>query len=255
MEIDDLVGRDIRFLPGVEDFESYPETGMKATVIDVRPYPEDGLFEVSFDYTKFEADNRSFETLRYRGSDGRHVTFRQRDGRATPEPVRRFHTNFTYQAGSWTKPRRVIAKVEWHPDELVPRVGSIVTNLSRPAERVVAFYDQRGTAEQWIKEGKGAIKWTRLSYRTFAADAVRLQLHALACNLDNFLRTLATPEPIKDWSLTNVREKLIEIGARLVRHGRYVAFQMAEVAVPRMQFAEILRLIAELRQPPDPAPA
>src|SRR5205823_14535075 len=61
-----------------------------------------------------------------------------------------------------------------------------------PAERVVAFYNKRGTCEQWIKEGKGAIKWTRLSCRTFAANAVRLQLHALAYNLGNFLRSLAT---------------------------------------------------------------
>jgi hypothetical protein len=91
----------------------------------------------------------------------------------------------------------VIAKVEWHPGELVPRVGFIATNMSRPAERVVAFYNQRGTAEQWIKEGKGAIRWTRLSCRSFAANAVRLQLHALVYNLGNFLRTLATPEPIR----------------------------------------------------------
>ena len=67
-----------------------------------------------------------------------------------------------------------------------------------------------------------------LSCRTFAANAVRLQLHALAYNLGNFLRTLATPEPIKDWSLTNPKEKLIKIGAKVVSHGRYVAFQMAE---------------------------
>ena len=85
----------------------------------------------------------------------------------------------------------MIAKFEWHPGELYPRVGFIVTNMSRPAERVVAFYNKRGTAEQWIKEGKGAIKRTRLSCRTFAANAVRLQLHALAYNLGNFLRTLA----------------------------------------------------------------
>jgi hypothetical protein len=114
-----------------------------------------------------------------------------------PNEVRRFYANFTYRAGSWTKPRRVIAKVEWHPGELYPRVGFIVTNLSRPAERVVAFYNKRGTCEQWIKEGKGAIKWTRLSCQTFAANAVRLQLHALAYNLGNFLRTLATPGPIR----------------------------------------------------------
>jgi hypothetical protein len=172
-----------------------------------------------------------------------------------PIEVRRFYANFRYQAASWKISRRVIAKVEWHPGELVPRIGFVVTNLSRLAERVVAFYNQRGTAEQWIKEGKNAINWTRLSCRSFAANAVRLQLHALAYNLGNFLRTLATPEPIKDWSLTSLKEKLIKIGAKVVSHGRYIAFQMAEAAVPRMLFAEILRLIAELRLPPDPAPA
>ncbi len=116
--------------------------------------------------------------------------------------MRRSHASFHYQAGSWTKPRRVIAKVEWHPGDLYPRVGFLVTNMVRPAENVVAFYNKRGMCEQWIKEGKGAIRWTRLSCHSFAANAVRLQLHALAYNLGNFLRTLATPEPIKDWSLT-----------------------------------------------------
>ncbi len=84
---------------------------------------------------------------------------------------------------------------------------------------------------------------------TFAANAVRLQLHALAYNLGNFLRTLATPEPIKDWSLTSLKEKLIKVGAKVVSHSRYVAFQMAEVAIPRNLFAEILQLITELRPP------
>ena len=97
--------------------------------------------------------------------------------------------------------------------------------------------------------GNGAIKWTRLSCRSFAANAVRLQLHALAYNLGNFLRTLATPEPIKDWSLTSLKERLIKIGAKVVSHGRYVVFQMAEVAIPRNLFADILRLITELRPP------
>ena len=78
-----------------------------------------------------------------------------------PHEVRRCYASFTYQAQSWKKPRRVVAKVEWHPGELCPRVGFIVTNLARPAERIVGFYNHRGTAEQWIKEGKGAIKWTR----------------------------------------------------------------------------------------------
>jgi Transposase DDE domain group 1 len=167
-----------------------------------------------------------------------------------PNEVRRSYANFTHQAGTWTKPRRVVAKVEWHPGELYPRVGFIVTNMARPAENVVAFYNKRGTCEQWIKEGKRAIRWTRLSCRSCGANAVRLQLHTLAYNLGNFLRTLATPEPIKDWSLTSLREKLIKIGAKVVSHGRYVAFQMAEVAIPRNLFADILRLIGELRRPP-----
>jgi hypothetical protein len=127
------------------------------------------------------------------------------------------------------------------------------TYLVRPAKRVVAFYNQHGAAEQWIKEGKGAIKWTRLSCRTFAANAVRLQLHMLAYKIGNFMRTLATPDPIKDRSLTSLKEKLIKVGAKVVSHGRYVAFQMAEVAAPQQRFRGIPSLIARLRAPPAPA--
>src|SRR6516162_8152545 len=167
-----------------------------------------------------------------------------------PHEVRRYHASFTYQAGSWNKPRRVVAKVEWHPGELYPRVGVIVTNMTRPAERVVAFYNQRGTAEQWIKEGKHAVAWTRLSCRRFAANAVRLQLHALAYNLANFLRTLALPAEVSQWSMTTLRERLVKIGARIVRHGRSVIFQLAEVMVPRGLFTQILAAIATLRPTP-----
>jgi hypothetical protein len=166
-----------------------------------------------------------------------------------PNHVRRYYASFSYQAGSWDRKRRVVAKVEWHPGELYPRVGFIVTNLSRPAERVVAFYNQRGTAEQWIKEGKTAIKWTRLSCRRFRHNAVRLQLHALAYNLANFMRTLALPKEVEHWSLTTIREKLVKIGAKVVRHGRYVTFQMAEVAVPGGLLRKILKLIDGLRRP------
>jgi hypothetical protein len=66
---------------------------------------------------------------------------------------------------------------------------------------------------------------------------------------------LTRTSPCEDWSLTSLKEKLIKIGAKVVSHGRYVAFQMAEVAIPRQMFQEILRLIAELRPQPPPAPA
>jgi hypothetical protein len=95
-------------------------------------------------------------------------------------------------------------------------------------------------------------KWTRLSCCSFAANAVRLQLHALAYNLANFMRTLALPETVKHWSLTGLREKLVKIGAKIVMHARYVTFQMAEVAVPSQLFGEILRLIDGLRPRPTP---
>ena len=88
-----------------------------------------------------------------------------------PNEVRRFHGSFSYQAGSWTKPRRVVAKVEWHPCELYPRVGFIVTNLA--AESVFALYNKRGSCEERIKEGKGATNWTRLSLHAAPSPPMR----------------------------------------------------------------------------------
>jgi len=149
-------------------------------------------------------------------------------GRPPKKPIVSY-ASFRYQAKGWVRARRVVAKVEWHQGELYPRVGFMVTNLSRPN--------------------------ARLSCCAFRANAVRLQLFALAYNLANFLRTLALPDEVAQWSLTTLREKLVKIGARIVRHGRYVVFQLAEVAVPRTLFAEILRRIERLRPRPPPLPA
>ncbi len=111
----------------------------------------------------------------------------------------------------------------------------------------MAFYNGRGTAEQWIREGKNAVKWTRLSCRSMQANAVRLQLHALAYNLANFFRTLALPDEVERWSLTTPREKVVKIGAKVIAHARYTTFQMAEVALPRDLFCRILEMIEDLR--------
>ena len=115
------------------------------------------------------------------------------------------------------------------------------------SKRVVRFYNARGTAEQWIKEGKHAVKWTKLSCRRFKDNAARLQLFALAYNLANSLGQLALARSIRSWTLTTLREKLVKIGAKMVTHARYVVFQLAEVAVPRQLFAAILERIARLR--------
>src|SRR5262245_40856053 len=166
-------------------------------------------------------------------------------GRPSHKP-KVLYASFRYQAQSWECARRVVAKVEWHAGELFPRVGFLVTNLRWHSRKVVRFYNRRGTAEQWIKEGKNAVKWTKLSCQRFKDNVARLQLFALAYNLANFLRQLVLPKPIQGWTLTTLREKLIKIGAKVVTHARYVTFQLAEVAVPRQLFAQILERIARL---------
>ena len=131
-----------------------------------------------------------------------------------------FYHSFQYQAKSWHQPRRVVAKVEWHAGELFRCVGFIVTNLTKHSKNVVKFYNGRGIAEQWIKEGKNAVKWTKLSCRTFKDNQTRLQLFTLAYHLANFLRRLALPRDVKHWSLTTLGEKLVKIGAKVTRHAK-----------------------------------
>jgi len=161
-----------------------------------------------------------------------------------------FFQSFQYQAKSWQYSRRVVTKVEWHAGKLFPRLGLIVTNLNKHSKNVVKFYNGRGTAEQRIREGKNAVKWTKLSCRTFKDNQTRLQLFALAYKLANFLRRLALPYDVKHWLLTTLREKLVKIGTKVMRHAKYVTFQLAEVAMTRKLFAEILNRIERLALPP-----
>ena len=171
-----------------------------------------------------------------------HV-LRRRVGSPSRKPKVSYES-FSYQARRWDRPRRrVVANVEWHAGELFPRIGFIVTNLNRQAGSVVSFYNGRGTAEQWIKEGKYALRWTRRSCRRFLDSAIRLHFFALAYKFANFLRRLVLPHRLKHWSLTTSREKLIKAEARIVRHGRYVTFQMADVAVPRALFEQVFARI------------
>ena len=125
---------------------------------------------------------------------------------------------------SWKTARRVVAKVEFHFGELFPRVGFIVTNLETPSRAVVRFYNKRGTAEQWIKEGKQAVKMTRLSCHRFRSNQVRLALSLLAYNLGNLWR-------------------------RLVKHARYYWLLLAESHLTRRLFGSMLRRIAGLSLP------
>ena len=160
--------------------------------------------------------------------------------------IERHHASFTYQAKRWSKPGPCRHQDRIASGELFPRVGFVVATPTVSAERVLEFYQLRGTAEQWIKEGKYALKLTRLTWRSFKANEVRLQLHALAYNLANFLRTLALPASIAGWSLTSLRDRMIKIGAKAVRHARSITLQLAEVAVARELWAQMLATIAGL---------
>ena len=177
-----------------------------------------------------------------------HLLTRPTEG-PSPKPIVSYH-DFTYQAQSWNVSRRVVAKVEWHQGELFPRVAFIVTNLSYPTIGIVRFYNGRGTAEQWIKEGKYALNWTRLSCHKVVANQVRLGLFIMAYNLGNFLRRLVLPESMKHWSLTSLQTRMIKTGGQLVRHARRLVFQLAEVLVSREMLCGILERIGRLRLAP-----
>jgi hypothetical protein len=175
-------------------------------------------------------------------------------GRPPRKPVVLFHS-FSYRAASWDRPRRVVAKVEWHQGELFPRIGFIVTNMSSLPDAVVHFYNRRGTCEQWIREGKLAITWTRLSCVRYASNKVRLALFVLAYNLGNFMRRFALPSQVAHWSLTSIQLKLIKIGAKIISHSRLMIFQMAEVAVSEKLFRSMLSRIHRLGETCARAPA
>jgi len=166
-------------------------------------------------------------------------------GRPSHAPLVRYR-GFQYQAASWDRPRRVIAKVEHHLGELFPRVGFIVSTLTGTNRAVVHFYNQRGTAEQWIKAGKEATHWTRLSCHRFRANEVRLLLGVIAYNLGNLLRRLALPRAIQNWSLTSLQQRLFKTGGRLIRHARFFILQLAESHLTSSLFRQILGRIERL---------
>jgi hypothetical protein len=166
-------------------------------------------------------------------------------GRPSRKPLVRYKS-FLYQAASWKQARRVVAKVEFHLDELFPRVGFIVTNLTASNRAVVRFYNKRGTAEQWIKEGKQAVAMTRLSCHRFCANQVRLWLSVIAYNLGNLWRRLTLPKTIGNWSLTSLQRRLVKTGGRLIKHARYYWLLLAESHLTRRLFAGMLHKIAAL---------
>jgi hypothetical protein len=169
-------------------------------------------------------------------------------GRPRHKPVV-WYKSFLYRAASWKTARRVVAKVEFHLGELFPRVGFIVTNLELPSRAVVRFYNKRGTAEQWIKEGEQVVKMTRLSCHRFRSNEVRLWLSVIAYNLGNLWRRLVLPKRIDGWSLTSLQQRLVKTGGRLIKYARYYWLLLAASHQTQGLFGSMVRRIASLPLP------
>ena len=132
---------------------------------------------------------------------------------------------------------------------MFPRLGFIVTNMTPPSRAVVRFYNKRGTAEQWIKEGKQAVKMTRLSCRRLGSNEVRLWLSLIAYNLGNLWRRLVLPRRIAKWSLTSLQQRLVKTGGRLVKHARCYWLLLAESHLTRRLFGNMLQKIRGVTVP------
>jgi len=125
-----------------------------------------------------------------------------------------------YQAKSWSRPRRVVAKIEWRRGELFPRIGFVVTSSRLPAGKVTKVYNGRGDVENRIKEGKNTLRWDKTSCQRFEANQARLKMGVLAYNLLHMLRQFYVwGEEVKrsmDWLI----KRLIKVGARVSYHAR-----------------------------------
>ncbi|SFG14048.1 IS1380 family transposase [Sporolactobacillus nakayamae] len=159
-----------------------------------------------------------------------------------------FYTEFSYQAASWATSRRVVVKLERPEGELFFQPTFIVTNMSLPAKRVVKFYQNRGTMENLIKEGKQGFAFDQLSSTRFEANATKLQIRVLANNFQVGFHLLCLPKTMKKKVLRmdTVRLRLVKIAGRLIHSGRYLIFRLCSHCLYQKEFWQILEQIRQL---------
>lgn len=153
-----------------------------------------------------------------------------------------------YQARSWNTPRRVHFTQVYRPGQLFPEYYAIVTNNAQEtAEEGFLYYHQRGTSENFIKESHLDCGFRRLSCDTFLANAFRLQVAALAYNVNNLFRRNILPEPLQNHHLCTLRAKLIKVGCRIVRHARQLICQFGRSFKIKKLFAAIIAALKGFR--------
>ena len=153
---------------------------------------------------------------------------------------------FEYQAGSWSKPRRVVCKIEKPSGQFACTYMFIVTNMALPLKNVVRLYCQRGIMENFIKEGKSGFDFGAVSSSTMKVNANRLMLHILAYNLFNWFRRLVLPKAMQKLRIDALRLKLFKIAARVVRSGRYLKFRLCSFCPYQREFSQTLYNIQAL---------
>ena len=128
--------------------------------------------------------------------------------------------DFHYQAKSWSKPRRVVCKLEWGPSQLIADMNFIVTNSRLNRKKVVKVYNGRGDVENRIKEGKNTLRWDKTSCHRFGANCARLKMGALAYNLLHMLRRFYVMGEGVRRSIEWLIKRLIKVGARVSYHSK-----------------------------------
>jgi len=154
---------------------------------------------------------------------------------------------FKYKASSWKKERRVVVKLEKPEGQMLYNYTFIVTNMTLFPGDVVKFYCNRGTMENFIKEGKLGLSFDKMSSSDFVANANKLQETVLAYNFNNWFRNLCLNKTsMKSMTIETIRTKIIKIAAKIIKGGRYLKFKLCSSCPYKYEFWMILNKIQSI---------
>ena len=153
---------------------------------------------------------------------------------------------FIYKAKKWTKERRVAVKLEKKEGQMCIDYTFVVTNMISHPEAVIKFYSNRGTMENFIKEGKNGFAFDKMSSSSFIANANKLQEMVLAYNLNNWMRRLCFTNSMKSLRIETIRIKIVKVAAKLIKSSRYFKFKLCSSCAYQSEFWHILNNINSL---------
>lgn len=219
------VTRVIRGDSGFAVPELYKIAELLDTLYAIRLKVNSTLYELASEFAKRMDNLRKFDAI------SSHVIYGE----------------FNYKAASWDKERRVVVKIEKPEGQLLYNYTFVVTNMTLFPEDVIKFYCNRGTMENFIKEGKLGFCFDKMSSTNFMANANKLQEMVIAYNFNNWFRNLCLDETfMKSMTIETIRTKLIKVAARIVKGGRYLTFKLCSGFPYKKEFWSILAKINSL---------